>query len=143
MPYLQRDSTVGETVQSRNRLPMDVEVLHSEIACGSKGRARLAGWWAVLQPVIDGFVNKPADADRGVGARDQKRAREAATCHRHNWRSLGPVGRRDPVPGAGRRRRRLGELVEPALEKLLISTEIRQFVSRSGRKTRQQRDRGD
>src|SRR3984893_19135862 len=103
---------------------MDVEVLRTEIACGSKGRARLAGWWAVLKPIIDGVVDNPADPDRGVGARDQKRARKAATCHRHACRRCGPVGPRDPVPGAGWRRRRLGELVEPAREKLLIGTEI-------------------
>jgi len=42
------------------------------------------------------------------------------------------------LPGLGSR-----ELVDPALQELLIRAKIRQFVSRSGRKTRQQRDRGD
>ena len=40
----------------------------------------------VLQPIIDGFVDEPADPDRGVGAGDQKRAREAAADHRRAGR---------------------------------------------------------
>ena len=81
-----------------------------------------------------------ADAQRGVGAGDQKRPREAAAGDR---RAAGLLQRlRAETRHVGRRlRRRLGELIDPLLQKLLIGAQIRQFVGARRRKTRQQRDR--
>jgi hypothetical protein len=72
MPYLYRDSTIRKTVQSRNRLPVDIEVRPIKITCVSKGRALGTVCRAVLEPIIEGFVDKPTDADRGFGPRDQE-----------------------------------------------------------------------
>src|SRR5712671_6030528 len=81
--------------QARNNLPMDIKILPLQITIGRQGGALLAVYRSVLQPVVEDFGDLAADADRGVGARDQERAREAAPRHRHTRHRLGAVAPRD------------------------------------------------
>src|SRR5437899_1981 len=91
-----------------------------------------------LQVPQDAAVGVAADAQRGVGAGDQKRSREAAG---GNWRVKRTRLRAEPRhiwPRWG-----LRELVDPFLEELLIGPQIRQLVGPSRRRTRQQYNGGD
>jgi len=80
-------------------------------------------------------VGEAADAQRGVGARDQKRSREAAADRRYP-RHLFMGLRAKPRHIGCRLRRRLRELVDPLLQELLIGAQIRQLVCRRRTRTR-------
>src|SRR5438132_6493926 len=76
-----------------------------------------------LDPVHHMGVDEAADAQRRLGAGDQKRSREAAHRDRRRRRpSLRPESRHIWTRWA--RGRRLRELVDPFLEELLISLQI-------------------
>ncbi len=97
---------------------------------------------AAGQKVERGDVDKAADADRGVGARDQEGAREAAAGHglaRHRR------GAHRPRQAGGnflfRQFLRLGQLVDSLLQELLIGLQVRQLVGACPGKSRQQHDR--
>src|SRR5258706_13650880 len=77
--------------QPRNDLAMDIERLPLQIAVGRQGGALDAVYRAVLQPVIEDFGDLAADADRGVGARDQEGPGEAAARQRHTLHRLGAI----------------------------------------------------
>ena len=49
-----------------------------------------------MQVIVDRLIGKPADADRGVGAGDQKRSRKAAADHARGQRVAG-----EDKPGRG------------------------------------------
>ena len=92
-----------------------------------------------VKPPDDVGPGDAADAQRGVGAGDQKRSREAAG----GDRCCGRAGLR-PKPRhkrAGCRRRRLRELIDPFLEELLIGPQIRQLIGARRGKASQQRNR--
>jgi hypothetical protein len=91
---------------------MDVERNDLQLAGRPDGGRCISVRWPARQPVVDGHVGKAADADRGIGARDQEGTRETAAVHRDADRArlTGPH-----QPGC-----RLSELVDPALKELLI-----------------------
>ena len=125
--------------EPRNKLEVLIERLRRQIAVYADGRRLVPvdRGRAVDDPVIEGFVDKPADPDRCVGAGDQERAGEAAADDRLAGDRLGAVTPGYPAAA----RHSLGELVNAALQQLLISAKIRQFISARRRKARQQGNR--
>jgi hypothetical protein len=92
---------------------------------------------AAGDPVDRLRLNLTADPERGVGARDQERAREAAPDR------TGPGRRRRRPPGvclAGPRD--LRQLVDTLLEEILIGAQISQLIGLGRRQARQQRHNG-
>ena len=75
--------------QARDELLADRQRLQVPVlARVGRGVAGIAAVGA-LQKIEPGEIDKAADADRGVGARDQKRPREAAAADRLPWYRLG------------------------------------------------------
>ena len=124
--------------EARDQLPVDVErqALYVAVVAGVSAVVAADDVAAARQEVQHRQVDKAADAQRGVGARDQERAWEAAAGHRHA--DLRPAGRRR----RGATRGDVGalrQLIDAALQQFLIGTQIRQLVGARRRKTRQQR----
>ena len=120
--------------QARNRLRVNVERLGRQIAGDPDGCALGAVRRTILEIIIESFVDKPADADRGIGSRHQKRSRKAASQHRSSSR----WGRRR----SGKVRRGLSELLNALLQQFLLGPQLDQLVGACLRKSRQQRDEG-
>ena len=78
MVELHRHDKALRAITARNRLAMNIERLRQCLAVVADRRGLDAVGRPVLDPVVEGFVDKPADPDRGVGAWDQKRPRKAA-----------------------------------------------------------------
>src|ERR1700749_3700371 len=125
-----------EDLAERNRI--QVPVLPG-VGGGGAG-VRVVG---AVQKIERGEVDKAADADRRVGTRDQERPRKAAAAYRGARRRLGAEGRTGAAARYATRCRRLTlrQLVDAALQQLLIGAQIRQFVGAGGWKTGQQCDR--
>src|SRR5215469_8566523 len=94
-----------------------------------------------LQIVEPGQIDKAAEADRGVGTRDQERPREAAADRGGTRRLFGARAGRGSAAGyATGRRHLLGQLVDPALQQFLIGAQIGYLISARRMKPRLQRD---
>ena len=89
-----------------------------------------------LNQYSDVHTHFAADPDRGVGAGDQKRAREAAARHLHADRARPSVDARYELPAPTFC---LRELIDTPLEKLLIGPQIAHFVGLCRGRCRDQR----
>ncbi|HUC12792.1 MAG TPA: hypothetical protein VL985_20545 [Stellaceae bacterium] len=95
----------------------ELERLCLEIAVDFGGDTGHAVGRPVLQVVNQGFIDKPADTYRCLGSRDQERTRKAAGERRSRHRRCADLA------DAGARAGRLGQLIDPRLEQLLLLVE--------------------
>src|SRR6516165_12288899 len=91
----------------------------------------LTGGGCTLDKIYKAAVGVAADAQRSVGAGDQKRPREAAGDDRRPGAGAGRLLAKPRHILSGRRRarrRRLRELVDPLLEELLVGPQIGELI---------------
>src|SRR5215472_119764 len=136
---------LGDRAEAGNELLADRHGIQVPVLAGIGGGAAGIPGVGALQKVEPADIDEAADTDRGLGARDQKRAREAAADDRLTWYRFG-AQRRDKFSASVYRPERVGRCgagVVPdrparrhSLEEDTLAMRLRQLDYRSPQRCR-------